>query len=150
MRSPSTLRFVGSNPTNFIFYASRCRQPFVMSHSVDLSNGQGLSNGPHRSSFTKTNALGRRLLIRPLWLRLDVHHKDHNRNFKTSKALLKGLALQGTSLFASAATNQREIFQRVFKRSLGPISRGPGVTFTKATNKQNTLESYKILGETNT
>jgi len=35
-----------------------------------------------------------------------------NRNLKTSKALLKSQAHQGTNLFTSAATNQRGVFQR--------------------------------------
>jgi len=34
-----------------------------------------------------------------------------NRNLKISKALLKSQAHQGTSLFTSAATNQRGAFQ---------------------------------------
>src|SRR6218665_1381520 len=50
----------------------------------------------------------------------------HNRNLKISKALLKSQAHQGTSLFTSAATNQRGVFQRRVKRSSGPISRIPG------------------------
>src|SRR6218665_2304355 len=46
---------------------------------------------------------------------------NRNRNLKTSKALLKSQAHQGTSLFTSAATNQRGV-----KRSSGPNSRVPG------------------------
>ena len=34
-----------------------------------------------------------------------------NRNLKISKALLKSEAHQGTSLFTSAATNQRGVFK---------------------------------------
>src|SRR6218665_2302053 len=34
-------------------------------------------------------------------------NRNRNRNLKTSKALLKSQAHQGTSLFTSAATNQR-------------------------------------------
>src|SRR6218665_887203 len=39
------------------------------------------------------------------------NHQKHyrNRNLKTSKALLKSQAHQGTSLFTSAATNQRGV-----------------------------------------
>jgi len=37
---------------------------------------------------------------------------NRNRNLKTSKALLKSQAHQGTSLITSAATNQRRVFQR--------------------------------------
>jgi len=44
-----------------------------------------------------------------------------NRNLKTSKALLKSQAYQGTSLVRSAAANQRGV-----KSSSGPISRIPG------------------------
>src|SRR6218665_1071749 len=36
-------------------------------------------------------------------------NRNHNRNLKTSKALLKSQAPQGTSLFTSAATNQRGV-----------------------------------------
>ena len=50
---------------------------------------------------------------------------NRNRNLKTSKALLKSQAHQTTSLFTSTATNQRFFFQRVVKRSSGPISRRP-------------------------
>ena len=51
----------------------------------------------------------------------------HNRNLKTSKALLKSQAHQGTSLFTSATTNQRGGFSKwVVKRSSGPIFRIPG------------------------
>jgi len=40
---------------------------------------------------------------------LEAHCRDRNsnRNLKTSKALLKSQAYQGSSLFTSAATNQR-------------------------------------------
>ena len=48
---------------------------------------------------------------------------NRNSNLKTSKALLKSQAHQGTSLFTSAATNQRVFSKRVVKRSSGPISR---------------------------
>src|SRR6218665_2655279 len=48
---------------------------------------------------------------------------NRNCNLKMSKALLKSQAHQGTSLFTSAATNQRGVFQRRVKRSSGPISR---------------------------
>src|SRR6218665_832819 len=48
-----------------------------------------------------------------------------NRNLKTSKALLKSQAHQGTSLFTSAATNQREVSKGGVKRSSGPNSRVP-------------------------
>src|SRR6218665_958014 len=48
-----------------------------------------------------------------------------NRNLRTSKALLKSQAHQGTSLFTSAATNQRG-FPKGVKRSSGPNSRVPG------------------------
>ena len=51
---------------------------------------------------------------------------NRNRNFKTSKALLKSQAHQGTSLFTSDATNQRGVFQRGVKRRSGPISRISG------------------------
>ena len=44
--------------------------------------------------------------------RLTNRNCNHSRNLKTSKALLKSQAHQGTSLFTSAATNQREVFQR--------------------------------------
>ena len=50
---------------------------------------------------------------------------NRNRNLKTSKALLRSQAHQGTSLFTSAATNQRG-FPKGFKRSSGPNSRVPG------------------------
>jgi len=50
---------------------------------------------------------------------------NRNRNLNTSKALLKSQAHQSTSIFTSAATNQRFLFQRVVKRSSGPISRRP-------------------------
>ena len=53
-------------------------------------------------------------------------NRNRNRNLKTSKALLKSQAHQGTSLFTSAATNQRGFFQRGVKRSSGPISGIPG------------------------
>ena len=56
---------------------------------------------------------------------LQRHHSG-NRNLKTSKALFKSQAHQGTSLFTSAATNERGVFQSVVKESSGPISRGPG------------------------
>src|SRR6218665_109362 len=36
-------------------------------------------------------------------------NRNRNRNLKTSKALLKSQAHQGTSLFTSAATNQRGV-----------------------------------------
>src|SRR6218665_2235186 len=51
---------------------------------------------------------------------------NRNRNLKTAKALLKRQAHQGTSLFTSAAANQRGFSRRVVKRSTGPISRIPG------------------------
>ena len=38
-------------------------------------------------------------------------NRNRNRKLKTSKALLKSQAHQGTSLFTSAATNQRGIFK---------------------------------------
>src|SRR6218665_3700880 len=38
-----------------------------------------------------------------------VDRNRRNRNLKTSKALLKSQAHQGTSLFTSAATNQRGV-----------------------------------------
>jgi len=50
---------------------------------------------------------------------------NRKRNLKTSKVLLKSQAHQSTSLFTSTATNQRVLFQRVVKRSSGPISRRP-------------------------
>jgi len=37
--------------------------------------------------------------------------KYRNRNLKTNKPLFKSQELQGTSLFTSAATNQRGLFQ---------------------------------------
>src|SRR6218665_2004247 len=37
------------------------------------------------------------------------NRRNRNRNLKTSKALLKSQAHQGTSLFTSAATNQRGV-----------------------------------------
>ena|SRR6218665_84159 len=46
----------------------------------------------------------------------------HNRNPRTSKALLKSQAHQGTSLFTSAVTNQRGL-PKGSKRTSGPISR---------------------------
>src|SRR6218665_2926599 len=51
---------------------------------------------------------------------------NRNRNLKTSKALLKSQAHQGTSLFTSAATNQRGVSKGGVKRSSGPNSRVPG------------------------
>ena len=50
---------------------------------------------------------------------------NRNRNLITSKALLKGKAHQGTSLFTSAATNQKVFAQGWSKGSSGPISRVP-------------------------
>src|SRR6218665_1027492 len=41
--------------------------------------------------------------------RLGIGNRNRNRNLKTSKALLKSQAHQGTSLFTSAATNQRGV-----------------------------------------
>src|SRR6218665_2870901 len=38
-----------------------------------------------------------------------ILNRNRNRNLKTSKALLKSKAHQGTSLFTSAATNQRGV-----------------------------------------
>src|SRR6218665_149301 len=38
-------------------------------------------------------------------------NRNRNRNLETSKALLKSQAHQGTSLFTSAATNQRGVFK---------------------------------------
>src|SRR6218665_1204002 len=38
-----------------------------------------------------------------------ISDRNRNRNLKTSKALLKSQAHQGTSLFTSAATNQRGV-----------------------------------------
>src|SRR6218665_841417 len=38
-----------------------------------------------------------------------LRNRNRNRNLKTSKALLKSQAHQGTSLFTSAATNQRGV-----------------------------------------
>ena len=55
-----------------------------------------------------------------------MHSIYRNSNLKISKALLKSQAHQGTSLFASDATNQRGVFQRGVKRSSGPISGMPG------------------------
>ena len=52
--------------------------------------------------------------------------RNRNRNLKTSKALLKSQAHQGTSLFTSAATNQRGVSKGGVKRSSGPNSRVPG------------------------
>jgi len=63
------------------------------------------------------------LLLSNKWPTYDT---GRNRNLKTSKALLKSQAHQGTSLFTSAATNQRWAFRRVVERSSGPISRQPG------------------------
>ena len=40
---------------------------------------------------------------------LAYRNRNRNRNLKTSKALLKSQAQQGTSLFTSAATNQRGV-----------------------------------------
>jgi len=51
--------------------------------------------------------------------------RNHNCNIKISKALLKSQAHQGTSLFTSAATNQRG-FPKGAKRNAGLISRIPG------------------------
>ncbi|PGH37828.1 MAG: hypothetical protein CRN43_18835 [Candidatus Nephrothrix sp. EaCA] len=42
-----------------------------------------------------------------LWMMECDNAKDRNRNLKISKALLKSQVHQGTSLFTSAATNQR-------------------------------------------
>ena len=53
-------------------------------------------------------------------------HCNRNRNLKTSKALFESQAHQGTSLFTSATTNQRGVFQKGVKRSSGQISRIPG------------------------
>src|SRR6218665_496619 len=39
-----------------------------------------------------------------------ISYRNRNRNLKTSKALLKSQAHQGTNLFTSAATNQSGIF----------------------------------------
>jgi len=51
---------------------------------------------------------------------------NRNRNLKTSKALLKSQAHQSTSLFRSAAMNQRRLFKgEGIKRSSSLISRGP-------------------------
>src|SRR6218665_160692 len=52
--------------------------------------------------------------------------RNCNCNLKTSKALLKSQAHQGTSLFTSAATNQRGFSKGGVKRSSGQISRIPG------------------------
>src|SRR6218665_395136 len=41
--------------------------------------------------------------------RMNIPYRNRNRNLKTSKALLKSQAHQGTSLFTSAATNQRGV-----------------------------------------
>src|SRR6218665_2852080 len=57
---------------------------------------------------------------------LGVAIPNRNRNLKTSKALLKSQAHQGTSLFTSAATKQRGSKGGTVKRSSGPISRIPG------------------------
>ena|SRR6218665_549393 len=57
--------------------------------------------------------------------KLDILSINRNRNLTTSKALLKSQVHQSTSLFASTATNQRRVLQRVVKRSSSPISRGP-------------------------
>src|SRR6218665_1118098 len=46
-------------------------------------------------------------------------NRNRNRNLKTSKALFRSQEHQGTSLFTSAVTNQREVFQRAVKRSSG-------------------------------
>ena len=43
-----------------------------------------------------------------------------------SRATLKSQAHQDTSLFTSAAANQRGIFTKGVQRSSGPISRIPG------------------------
>src|SRR6218665_1236032 len=40
---------------------------------------------------------------------LAYRNRNRNRNLRTSKALLKSQAQQGTSLFTSAATNQRGV-----------------------------------------
>ena len=39
----------------------------------------------------------------------EIRHRSRNRNLKISKALLKSQAHQGTSLFTTAATNQRGV-----------------------------------------
>ena len=49
-----------------------------------------------------------------------------NRNLKISKALHKSQAHEGTSLFTSAATNQRGFPKRGSREARGPISRVPG------------------------
>src|SRR6218665_4021854 len=55
-----------------------------------------------------------------------IYSRNRNRNLKTSKAILKSQAHQGTSLFRSAATNQSGFPKGGVKRSSGPISRIPG------------------------
>src|SRR6218665_1441470 len=44
-----------------------------------------------------------------LFIVTSATNRNRNRNLKTSKALLKSQAHQGTSLFTSAATNQRGV-----------------------------------------
>jgi len=51
---------------------------------------------------------------------------NDNRNLKIIEALLKNQAHHGISLFTSAATSQRRVFQRVVKKNSGPISKGHG------------------------
>jgi len=61
-----------------------------------------------------------------IWRLLLLLHRNHNRNLKISKALLKSQAHQGTSLFTSAATNQWGFSKGEVKTSSGPISRISG------------------------
>jgi len=83
--------------------------------------------------------------------------QNHHRNLKTSKALLKSQEHQGTSLFTSAATNQRGVSKGGVKRSSGPISRIPGgdrvavkvgvVQVEKVNDQMVDLYAERSLGE---
>src|SRR6218665_302190 len=67
-----------------------------------------------------------------------------NRNLKISKALLKSQAHQVTSLFTSAATNQRVFSKGRVKRSSGPISRIPGGD--RVAFKVGVIQMEKVVG----
>src|SRR6218665_1209640 len=61
----------------------------------------------HPCSRTCINLLLLNLYVAQLYL--GNRNRNRNRNLRTSKALLKSQAHQGTSLFTSAATNQRGV-----------------------------------------
>src|SRR6218665_194186 len=90
--------------------------------------------------------------------RLNSLGRNRNRNLNISKALLKIQAHHGTSLFTSAATNQRGFTKvHMVKRSSGPLSSRitggdrVGVSFdnTGECNLYNTTEHlYSALTKT--